>query len=308
MAEKKAYIYKFTAYGSPQVAGGPAVRLDINDIFTEVHNLDVTKSDLTGRVYDQRSSTGHDPTFVHVFVNDKTRRVVHGIICTIKMSNFPDQFDWATGGISPLTISGDLLEKSHFVIDTNTGMMAFQKSKSSPHTGVLALYIADKVKSLVKAISIDVHIRKDISKKIEDESRKGNIKLLEIRIKRTALGRVNLLGPEAADALNALARISDAESVGIIIGLEKYKRSGGFTVNEAVQNIKRFLGMQTSDKPLSDVETALIKADDEVINLLKNKLSIEFEIPSSIMSERSIDSEAVLGIIEIEFNRRKSDI
>lgn len=307
MAEKKAYIFKLSVFGLPKSLGGPAVRLDINDIFTDIHKLDVKKSDATGRIHDLRSTTGHDPTFVHVFENDKTKRVVHGIICSIKSSNLPDQFDWTTGGISPLKISEDLLEKSHFMIDTSTGMLAFQKGKSSPHTGSLAAYITEKLKGKVVSVSIDIHMRKDISKKLEEEDKKGNIKLLEIRIKRTALGRVDLLGPETAEALKSLSKISDAESIGIIIGLEKYKRSGGFSVTEAIQNIKRFLGMQISDKPMSDVETALIKADDEMINLLKNKLSIDFEIPSSIMSSRSVDSEAVVKIMEQEFNKRKSD-
>ncbi|AZI41408.1 hypothetical protein EHF33_00445 [Deinococcus psychrotolerans] len=308
MSEKKAYVFKFNAYGSPVVAGGASHRLDINDIFTDIHSLDIVKSDTTGRILICRDEVDSDPLFIRVIDNDKTKRIVSGVFYSIKSKNLPDQFDPVTGLISPLSISRDLLDKTHFLIDTSNCMLVIHRSKSSPSTGLLAYYITEKLNKTVNALSIDVHFRKGVLEKIEKKSSKNKIKFFEMKIKKTALVRAHLLGNDARQALESLSKLSGADSIGISISLEKYHSKGGFNIDELLGNIKKFLGMEISDKPLSDVEEAKVKAGDEVINLLSSKFSISFDVPSNVMSARNVDSKAVLNLIYNEYLSRKADL
>jgi hypothetical protein len=306
MSEKRAYVYKLQAFGAPKVSGGAATRLDINDIFTEISVLAPHQTDVNGRILICRDEVDSDPLFLHVIENDKTKRVVKGIIGVIKSTDLPDEFDMATGTIAPLNIAKDLLEKTHFFIDTLTGYTVIQRSKSSPNTGLLAYYIQKKAIKSVQSFSMSAHIRKDTIEKIKQASAQGKIKMFQLRIQRTALNRVDSLGPEVSTALKSIASLPGVESIGISIGIEKYKRKGGFSTDGILNKMKNFLGMQTSTQAMSDVELAEFRLDDEEINLLTQKFTMQVTI--SGVKKRNVDSEAILNAMEAEYNLRKTQL
>jgi hypothetical protein len=276
-----------------------------------VARLIASKKDASGRILvcrDEPVPVENDPLFVHVIENNKATRVVKGIIGVVKSTNLPDQFDSATGIIAPLSLGTDLLEKSHFFIDTATGYMVFQRTKNSPTAGLLAYYLVTKLAKIVTGCSTDAQIRRDAVKKIQAASAKGEVKMFSIKVKRTALPRANLLGPEADKALQTLASLPGAESIGITVGLEKRKRKGGISIDPLLSNIKRFLGTQTSTNAISDVEQASFKLADEEIDLITQKFTVRIEIPNHVMNSRNVNSKAVVDLMAAEYDRIKANI
>ncbi|WP_156372923.1 hypothetical protein [Deinococcus sp. Leaf326] len=308
MSEKRGYVYQVRAFGAPATSGSTAVSLDLNDVFTKIAQLDPARADHTGRILLGDTDFDSDPLFMHVLQNSKAEKIVTGIIGAAKSRNLPDQFDISTGTLGQLDIEKSLLEKTHFFIDTATGYMIYQRTKSSPNIGLFAYYIRSKLPKFVVSLPVNAHIRKDAVEKIQEASKRGDVKLFQLRIKRTALSRTEYLGPEVDDALKSISKIPGVESIGISIGLEKYKRKGGFSTDTILEGMKRFLGTQTSSTVMSDVELAEFKLNDEEVNLLSQKFTVQIDIPDAIMDSRHVDSRAVVKAIAQEYDKIKSDL
>lgn len=308
MAQKKVYYYRVQAFGDPVSPGLPAKRLSLHDVFTTIASLDLKKTDTTGRVFKCPPEIDAEHLFVHVSRNDPALGRIYGMIGEIRSKNLPDFYDWATGSVSNYNHRHDLIEKSYFVIDTFSGDMLFYRHRNSPSTGLLALYVMEKSKPLVRSFVPEMHFRKDALDQIAQEERKGKIKSFELKIKKEAVSRSGLLGDSVETALTSLASFPDVDSIGIQLSIGKKKRRGGFALDGVMEGLKKFMGLETSDTPFSEIEKANFRLEEETINLLTKKFGTYMYLPDKLFQQRNVDVNAVFAHMEYEYERRMQEL
>jgi hypothetical protein len=300
----KLRYFSYRAFGVAAAGSNIAPIANLHNVATLVDGLDGTSesSGEIGRTWLCPPDLRSEPIVMFTAENNPASGIISGVIGIRRRKNLPDVFNATTGDLEELGETLDLVEKSHFLIDTTRKIFVFQKSMHSPNLSMIARYLQVKTPSEFYSMDFEPIIRPQIMEKLVNAARFGEIKTFYFRIRRSYIDYVSRLQePRLEDAVRNLATLN-TPSIGISLGVEKYSRNGLDSFTRIVENVKRFMGIPEGidigeEDYNPEIEQLAFDLEGDYINLLSSSLTVNISISDEHFA-RNIDSTILLEEIK----------
>lgn len=245
------------------------------------------------------------------FLNDVSieRNIVKGSFAVSRRSALPEL---ETGGIlEPLIIpeNSGLAEITHFIFYPEKSVIGVEFNFFGPRTNSLRTYLLEKSRNFnmpFEHISLSPILNQDLDVQLRDM---GEINLLTMEIARNEISIIEELDQDLYSAFESAAKVSDAESVEIVLRKKKYSR-GGFPLPFSKVRLKELFSIGDNRQKINKLKVDAESHSEEinkVFDLLEDKMIVSKKVTTLGERSRSVNSESMFEKIEEAYNELKDN-
>lgn len=210
------------------------------------------------------------------------------------------------GVLEPLNIPANsgLAEITHFIYYHDEKVLGVEFNFHGPRTTSLVSYLLQKSKNFknpFEYIYLNPILNKDLDNRLKEI---GEINLLQMEVARNELSIIKELDEDLFSAFNSAAKVSDAESVEIIMRKKKYAREG-FAWPFSIQKLKSILSTEDNRQKINKLKVDAESKSEEksrMFDLLEDKMIKSKQVVTIDNRSRSVDSESMFEKIEEAFS------
>lgn len=215
------------------------------------------------------------------------------------------------GILKPLTIPANsgLAEITHFIYFPEKEILGVEFNFFGPRANSLKIYLAEKSRIMdtpFEYIDLNPILNRDLDILLQDI---GEINLFQMEVARNELSITEELDRDLYSAFETAAKVSDAESVEIILRKKKYSR-GGFPLPFSKDSIKELLSIGDNRQKINKMKVNAASETEENnkdFDLLEDKMIVSKKITTLGGRSRSVDSESMFKGIEEAYNELKEN-
>lgn len=215
------------------------------------------------------------------------------------------------GILKPLNIPADsgLAEITHFIYFTEKKILGVEFNFHGPRTNSFKNYLIEKSRNFhqpfeyIEALPI---LNQDLDLLLQDM---GEISLLQMEIARNELSIIEELDRDLYSAFESAAKVSDAESVEIILRKKRYSREG-FSLPFSKRKLKEMLSFGDNRQKLNKLKAnaeSFIEETNKNFDLLEDKMITSKKVTSLGSRSRAVNSESMFEKIEEAYNELKDN-
>lgn len=301
---RKIHFFHFEVMELPSGAKKFNKHSDPERIFKEIADLEL-KGD------HERSRFKYYPNNDVSFLNDISveGNTIKGRYAISRRSALPEL---ETGGIlQPLNIpkNSGLAEITHFIYFPEEDIIGVEFNFFGPRANSLRYYLTEKSRNTNKPfeyIELNPILNQDLDTQLQDL---GEINLFQMEIARNELSIIEELDRDLHSAFESAARVSDAESVEVILRKKRYSREG-FPLPFSKGKIKELLSIGDNRQKINKMKVNAESISEEVnkdFDLLEDKMIISKKIATLGSRSRSVDSESMFDNIMEAYNELKEN-
>ncbi len=273
-------------------------------IFKEVSNLELKGDHARSRF---KYYSNNDVSFLNDIQNENG--IIRGRYAISRRSSLPEL---ETGGVlEPLAIprNSGLAEITHFVYFPEKDIIGVEFNFYGPRANSLRIYLTEKSRNTNKPfeyIELNPILNQDLDSLLQDL---GEINLFQMEVARNELSIIEELDMDLYSAFNSAARVSDAESVEVILRKKKYSR-GGFPLPFSKKGIKELLSIGDNRQKINKMKVNAESHSEESnknFDLLEDKMITSKKVSTLGQRSRSVDSSSMFEKIEEAYNDLKDN-
>ncbi len=225
---------------------------------------------------------------------------VRGKFAISRRSSLPElEID---GSLAPLNIPANsgLAEITHFIYFHDQKVIGVEFNFYGPRTNSLKNYLLEKSQNFsnpFEYIDIKPILNMDLDFQLHDI---GEISLMQMEVARNELAILKELDQDLFSAFDTASKVSDAESVEIILRKKKYSREG-FSLPFSKKKLKELLSIEDNRQKINKLKVNA-ESETEHINktfdLLEDKMIMSKQIIVLDKRSRAVDSESMFEKIE----------
>jgi len=273
-------------------------------IFKEISELEL-KGD------HERSRFKHYPNNDVSFLNDIIidNCTIKGRYAISRRSSLPEL---ETGGVlEPLDIpkNSGLAEITHFIYFQENDILGVEFNFFGPRANSLKSYLTEKSRNTdmpFEYIELNPILNQDLDTLLQDL---GEINFFQMEIARNELSIIEELDRDLYSAFDSASRVSDAESVEVILRKKKYSREG-FPLPFSKNGIKELLSIGDNRQKINKMKvnaSSYFEESNKDFDLLEDKMITSKKVSTLGSRSRSVDSESMFSKIEEAYNELKDN-
>lgn len=270
---------------------------------------DIAKLELKGEGDKTRFKyySNNDVSFL-IDIN-KTANSVKGRYALSRRSALPEL---EKGGVlEPLKIppNSGLAEITHFIYYPEKNVLGVEFNFFGPRATSLSNYLKEKSRNTsnpFEFIELNPILNQDLDKLLQDI---GEIHLFNMEITRNELSFIEELNEDLHSAFESAAKVSEAESVEVILRKKKYSRKG-FSLPFTKGKLKELLSKSDNRQKINKLKVVADSVSDKnakKFDLLEDKMITSKKVATIDSRSRSVDSECMFSKIDEAFEELKEN-
>ena len=299
MPQRTFHFFTFEVFGHGQPGQGATPQESIHDVISHIGGLDENREDENGCIMRLSEGVESDCHIMYITENLKATHSIKGVFALLRKTGLPNTRHRTTGLVGDIDPDEDLLEKSHFYINSETNTLVYQQTQTSPRLSAFINYIRTKAEPLVYTIRCEAHVQRNALNTVLQAIEQNRVRGVLIRIKSSYADRANLLGAGIETAINSLSQTIGAEQITVGIQVKKYDRQGSIILNNMAIGLPRFLGRNAEIGENSEIEKLAFDLHGEEIDLAAKYFTISVTINN--IEGRSINSDQIVNAMEAEY-------
>lgn len=296
---RKIHFFHFELFELTGDSNHFSTHTEPNTVFKEISNLELKGDHIKSRFK-------HYPNNDVSFLNDIQfeKNIIKGRYAISRRSSLPEL---ETGGVlEPLKIpkNSGLAEITHFIYFPQKNILGVEFNFFGPRANSLITYLLEKSRNTNKPfeyIELNPILNQDLDNLLQDV---GEINLLQMEVARNELSIIEELDRDLHSAFESASRVSDAESVEVVLRKKRYSRQG-FQLPFSKSGIKELLSIgdnrQKINKMRVNAESHIEKSNKD-FDLLEDKMITSKKVATIGQRSRSVDSESMFSKIEEAYN------
>lgn len=302
---RKIHFFKFEI---KEIRSGSNDFYDHSDPFTIFE--EISKLNFAGNHKKSRFLYTKNDDVIFLFdVLTKPDKEIRGKFALSRRSSLPELE--RNGKLEPLNIPANsgLAEITHFIYYHQEKVLGVEFNFYGPRPTSLANYLMEKSKNFqnpFEYINLYPILNKDLDIQLNEI---GEINLLQMEVARNELSILKELDEDLFSAFEAASKVSDAESVEIILRKKKYSREG-FKWPFSKEKIKELLSTDDNRQKINkfkiDAESKTAEKS-RLYDLLEDKMIKSKEVVTIDNRSRSVDSESMFKKINEAYDELKGN-
>lgn len=302
--DRKIHFFNFEILELPGNSNSFRKHSDPYDVFNEIANLDLKGDHLNSRFK-------YFPNNDVSFLNDIEVRgdIILGRYAISRRSSLPEL---ETGGVlKPLNIprNSGLAEITHFIYYPAKDILGVEFNFFGPRANSLKNYLLEKSNNHnnpIKHIELYPILNQDLDTLLQEV---GEINMFQMEIARNELSVIEELDRDLYSAFEAAEKVSDAESVEVILRKKKYSREG-FPLPFSKNRLKELLSIGDNRQKINRMKVNAESKDDgenKLFDLLEDKMIVSKKVATLDERSRSVDPNSMYEKIEEAYNELRDN-
>lgn len=302
--ERKIHFFRVGLY---VVAGGALVPVsDYNNTVSRVLNA-INRLGFQGQPNRYLDLGGANRLFL--CIDSNSNQIYYGKAVMARRELLPDLE--RSGNLSPLHIPVDsgLAEITHFVLFANYRVVGVEYNFYGPRASSLASYLEHKSQGLIHRVLMRPILNLDVE---ETLNRIGEVSVVEVEVHRNGINVLEELDQSLAAAFRAVASVSEAETLDLVLRKRKYSRTGfSFPFSrERLLNLLRRPDpeMRESISKMKARARDTLDGNIREFDLLQDKFVFAKQVVRVDNRRRAIDSGSMYAAIEEAFQELRPNL
>lgn len=301
---RKIHFFHFDFFELPAGEKGFKAYPTPQNIFDEISSLELKGDHIKSRFK-------YYPNNDVSFLNDVTceSNCIKGRYAISRRSSLPELE--TNGVLHPLDIprNSGLAEITHFILYPELGILGVEFNFFGPRASSLKNYLLEKSRNFSKPIEyieLNPILNQDVDTLLQDM---GEVNMFQMEIARNELSLVEELDRDLHSAFESASRVSDAESVEVVLRKKKYSRSG-FPFPISKDALKELLSIGDNRQKINKIKVdaeSRFEEQNKTFDLLEDKMITSKKITTLGNRSRSVDSESMFNKIEEAFQELKDN-